>query len=66
MASKKVGNAVLRNRAKRLLRALVLKNATKVSHGKYIFVAKAALFERDFSTLEKDFKYAMKKLGLYV
>jgi len=45
---------------------LVLKNATKIDIGKYIFVAKSALLEKDFSILEKDFKYAMKKLGLYV
>ena len=65
VASKKIGNAVKRNRAKRLLRALVLLNESKLPVGKYVFVAKAEIFNRDHKTLKNDFKYAMKKMELF-
>jgi ribonuclease P protein component len=64
IASKKVGNAVTRNKAKRKLRALALEHETKIKTGKYIFVAKSELFLRDHKTLKKDFQFAIKKLGL--
>jgi ribonuclease P protein component len=65
VSSKKVGNAVHRNRARRVLRALVLEKEKQLLNGKYIFVAKSELFERDHLTLQKDFNFAMNKLGLY-
>jgi len=65
VSSKKVGNAVHRNRARRVLRSLVLKKEKQLQNGKYIFVAKNELFARDYQTLQKDFNFAMKKLGLY-
>ena len=64
VASKKVGNAVKRARAKRRLRALILNFENKIKSGKYIFVAKQNIFEKSPKELEKDFKYAMKKLDL--
>ena len=36
----------------------------KIKAGKYIFVAKENIFEKTPKELEKDFKYAMKKLDL--
>ena len=63
VASKKVGNAVYRNRAKRLLRSLSLQYEHTLTSGQYIFVAKNDIFVRDFKTLQQDFKYAMKKLS---
>jgi len=48
-----------------VLRALVLEKEKKLTSGKYIFVAKSELFERDHKTLQKDFNFAIKKLGLY-
>ncbi|MCI0500376.1 MAG: ribonuclease P protein component [Epsilonproteobacteria bacterium] len=65
VASKKVGNAVARNRAKRLLRSLMLKNESNLPSGEYVFVAKDEILKRDYPLLEKDFKYAMKKMGIY-
>ncbi|MEA3497945.1 MAG: ribonuclease P protein component [Campylobacterota bacterium] len=65
VSSKKVGNAVYRAKSRRLLRALVLEKENQLTNGKYIFVAKNDIFERDFKTLQKDFKYAIKKLGLF-
>ncbi|QKF82754.1 ribonuclease P protein component [Halarcobacter ebronensis] len=64
VASKKVGNAIKRAKAKRVLRALCLENENKIQKGKYIFVAKEKLFEKSFEELKKDFNYAMKKLQL--
>jgi len=66
VASKKVGNAVKRNRAKRLLRSLCLKYESNLTVGNYIFVAKSDILNRDFKILTKDFKYAMKKLKLFL
>ena len=54
-----------RARAKRKLRALCLTFEDKIKSGKYIFVAKERLFEKSHKDLEKDFKYAMKKLDLF-
>lgn len=66
IASKKVGNAVTRNKAKRVLRALALKNEKSLKSGKYILVAKSELLNQAHKTLQKDFTYAMKKLGLLI
>jgi hypothetical protein len=43
----------------------VLKNEAHLSLGEYSFVAKEDILNREYSTLEKDFKYAMKKMGIY-
>ncbi|WP_407933693.1 ribonuclease P protein component [Halarcobacter sp.] len=64
VASKKVGNAVKRAKAKRILRAICLSNENRIKKGKYIFVAKQALFNKTHKELERDFTYAMKKLQL--
>jgi ribonuclease P protein component len=64
IASKKVGNAVKRAKAKRKLRSICLNFEEKIKVGKYIFVAKERLFEKSPTELEKDFIYAMKKLQL--
>jgi len=60
-----VGNAVHRNRARRILRALVLEKEKELKNGKYILVAKNAIFERTHKILKNDFKYAIKKLDLF-
>lgn len=62
VASKKVGKAVKRNRAKRILRALFFRFKDKVKNGKYIFVAKNELTEISFFDLEKNLKRGFKKL----
>jgi len=65
VSSKKVGNAVYRNRARRLLKALVLEKESKLKNGKYIFVAKNTIFEKKYINLQKDFNFAMKRLDLF-
>lgn len=64
-ASKKVGNAVCRNRAKRRLRALA--NELLPLHGtagnNYVAIARATTIDRPFDALRKDFLYALKRLS---
>jgi ribonuclease P protein component len=48
------------------MRALVLENEDKLQTGKYIFVSKNAIFDRKYRVLQKDFQYAIKKLGLFI
>ena len=55
-ATKKIGNAVIRNRAKRRLRALFCEYSNTLKDGTYIFVAKQSLYETIHEKLEKDFK----------
>lgn len=59
-----MGNAVKRAEAKRKIRSLCLTYESKIIPGKYIFVAKDKLFEKNFQQLQKDFLYAMKKMQL--
>jgi len=62
VASKKVGKAVARNRAKRVLRALFFKFENKILQGKYILVAKDEIKELPFARLEKNLKWGFKKI----
>ena len=64
-ASKRVGNAVARNRAKRRLRALA--NALLPVRARagcdYVLIARPETVARDFALLRGDLLYALKKLG---
>jgi ribonuclease P protein component len=65
VAGKKVGKAVQRNRAKRLLRALFIKNADIVKAGDYIFVAKPNILSESFLSLSDIFDIALKRTSLF-
>jgi ribonuclease P protein component len=62
-ASKKVGNAVYRNRAKRRLRAIFFEFSSQLKPGTYIFVAKEAIHDTSHRTLLKDIEKSLKRLG---
>jgi ribonuclease P protein component len=62
-ASKKVGNAVVRNRCKRRLRALFHEFSPNAQDGWYVFVAKGALFENPYEQVRRDCKYVLKRTG---
>lgn len=62
VASKKVGKAVVRNRAKRLLRSAFFQVKNQVENGKYILVAKTSITEIPFLKLEKNLKWGLKKI----
>ena len=63
-ATKKIGNAVVRNRVKRRLRELArlqLSGAARSGHD-YVLIGRASSFGRDFPDLEKDLVSALKRL----
>ncbi|WP_345993581.1 ribonuclease P protein component [Sulfurimonas sp. HSL-1716] len=62
-ASKKVGNAVIRNRSKRRFRALFSEYSSFLNDGTYVFVAKTALKETSYLSLKNDFKKVLTKVG---
>ncbi len=67
-ASKKVGGAVQRNKAKRRMRALVgehirLNAESGMSRGyDIVFIARYSMVDRDFSKIQKDFQGAIQVL----
>jgi ribonuclease P protein component len=66
-ASKKVGNAVTRNRARRRLRALaqdILALHADPAHD-YVLIARAATPARAWEDLRQDLATALKKLGVW-
>jgi len=60
-ATKKLGNAVKRNRAKRRLRALFCEYSHSLKDGTYIFVAKAGIFDAPFEKLSNDFNKILSR-----
>lgn len=63
-ASRKVGNAVCRNRARRRLKAavgLVMPDAAAVGHD-YVVIARKGTIDRSFEALKRDLVKALKRL----
>ncbi|MDH4945161.1 ribonuclease P protein component [Sulfurimonas sp. C5] len=60
-ATKKIGNAVKRNRAKRRMRALFREFSANLQDGSYIFVAKAAIVTADYQNIQNDFKKILSR-----
>ena len=63
-ASRKVGNAVKRNRAKRRLRALaqdVLMEEGRTSHG-YVLIARHNAVTRSYDEMKADLAWALKRI----
>ena len=66
-ASRKVGNAVARNRAKRRLRAaadIVITQGGAPGHD-VVLIARQSTISRDFTALVQDLTIGLKKLGAY-
>lgn len=64
VATRKIGNAVKRNKAKRRLRALVYQFRDNLPKGyEYVFVAKASLWSVTFEILQSDFDSLFKKIA---
>ncbi|HHD82046.1 MAG TPA: ribonuclease P protein component [Campylobacterales bacterium] len=62
VASKKVGNAVQRNRAKRLLRAHFLHDIDTLRSGHYILVAKPNLLRSEYNKTKQEIFKALTRL----
>lgn len=56
---------MIRNRARRRLKALVVEAGGGMVPGIYVFVAKKAINERPFSQIQNDFYDALKRMKLY-
>lgn len=65
IASKKVGNAVQRNRAKRLMREVVRRHWSELDGDRQIiFIARSFLKGVSYFEVEKAMMYAMRKCGV--
>ena len=62
-ASKKVGNSVKRNLARRRLKALFREIEHQLKSGSYIFVAKRKIDEMDYKSLKKGLLWSFKRLN---
>ncbi|MFT7860723.1 MAG: ribonuclease P protein component [Sulfurimonas sp.] len=60
-ATKKIGNAVQRNRAKRRMRALFREFSPQLQEGSYIFVAKAAILTTPYKNLQYEFQKVLTR-----
>ncbi|MCI6988522.1 MAG: ribonuclease P protein component [Campylobacter sp.] len=63
VASKKIGKAVCRNRAKRRLRSAFVSLSGELEFGIYIIVAKKGVLESTFLQLQKNLRWSFKKVG---
>lgn len=61
-ATKKIGNAVTRNRSKRRLRAMFMEFAPHLANGSYVFVAKQNTATMPFDRLRAEFEKSLKYL----
>ena len=63
-ASKKIGNAIKRNFAKRRMRALVYRQSKELGEAAdYVIIARQALLVRKFSVIEVELKDAIRALN---
>ena len=60
-ATKKIGNAVVRNRSKRRLRSLFFEHSSSLHDGYYVFVAKSTTSQAPAKDLQKDFQKVLKR-----
>jgi len=66
VASKKIGNAVHRNRAKRLLRAHFIENTDLITSGHYVLVAKPDLLSNKYTETKKLYIHALRKCAVLI
>lgn len=64
IASKKIGNAVVRNKVKRRLRAIFASFCDKSKKGHYIMIAKDTLPNAKYEKALKNIRWALSKIGV--
>lgn len=64
--SKKIGNAVARNRTKRQLRTIIHKRYLNLKDGDFVIVAKGGIDKKRFLDIELDIDRILKKESLYL
>ena len=62
-AGKRIGNAVIRNRTKRQVRAIIDSTFNKKQNLDIIVIVRNKFLEQDFETNLKDFKYLLNKIN---
>ena len=63
--SKKIGNAVTRNKVRRRLRECFRAELPMLKKGLYVVTARESAAQADFAKLQGGMKYLLKKQGLY-
>ena len=63
--SKKVGNAVTRNKIKRRLKEMFRLQIPSLVNGFYVVVARPSATSATYQTLNKSLRYLLNKQGLY-
>ncbi len=66
IVTKKIGNAVVRNRMKRRFRAIARLSDSfdRLKGYDLVLIGRASAIEREFSLMEKDFTWCLKRLGI--
>lgn len=66
-ASKKVGNSVMRNRARRLMKESFRNNNSNLKDGyDIVFIARVAIKDASYNDVEKSIRRVMKKAKIHI